>query len=868
MASHRVPLLAFRWGRESDCPIDPFGETAIVKKFTSKNDNPNTIQESQPVDSITGLTNFGDIAPEEQVATEPSSHALVSNSDAGYTPEPIPKALGYNFRVDTFQWTYANAINTVVHTSSFPALLKAIPNIAMKLAENRYMACDIEVKVKVASTPFHFGSLGVAFVPRNGPASNFYTRHANPYQLQSFPNVSWIRIGAVENLEITLERIPFTTFDFVEGTDPTVGTLAFFVRTPLRTSGTSTEPTPLTVNVFANYKLPTMKLAGRGESEASMRLLKHTVAAMSRKDNPHKQSGKGKKRTPDEEAKNKSEQGIISTVLQAAGSFAPLLMESPLAEVAPFAFAAGALAPVFKSLGLSKPLDVSATQPFFPGQRRYMHQGAGLAPHQRIGIHQDSALADVKECGLGRPDIRELAKQPAWLGTFFIDDTFPSEYVMKVIPLTSSICYRANASSDVYSPGLMAYYSQFFRFWRGGFKVMIDFDCSMFTSATIAVTHNTYNEVTSNMELTRGNRVNHVVEIRGNTRWKKSFPYVSYKAWTPVIGFRGPTTTPLAVDSFLDSLELTIINPAKSTADDGDSSIYYAIYIAADDDIDFKDYVGFQLRAAENEIVAADRAKKQSLRSEFSSGWEPVLPAIRGIEYGYVKSETQTNIADLCHQEVLCHVNELTQPMWPWYSGPDFANSDHIHMLLFPFLSFRGSVNFRAMFTTAPSYVQKLYAENLSSLAPSAWMTGRTYLLDPNVVRAEPVPTNDKEPDLCFSIPYTAETAALPYITSCSEDDRNYDPYIYLETAGVTQVFRSLGDDYQMGLPFTAPLFTIADPSVGKKPSDKVSSPVLSEFKTATTPSETDHGSDSLKVNPSGVKVSNTLLGVLSKLRD
>jgi hypothetical protein len=867
MALHTALFLVTRLSRESDRPIHSPGETRIVKKFTSKNDEPSTIMLSEPVDKVTGLTNFGDVAPEEQVSTEPSSDALVARTDAGYLPEPIPKSLGYNFRVDTFSWTYANAIGSVVHTTQFPTVLKDIQNITMKLLENRFMTADIEVKIKIASTPFHFGSLGVAFVPRQRSTDNFYTTHANPYQLQSFPNVSWLRIGVSENLEITLERIPFTTFDFVEGSGPTIGTLVFFVRTPLRSSGTSTEPTPLLVNVFANFKLPTMKLAGRGESAASMRAFKSLVSHMSRKDPNHKQSGKGKKRTPDEEAKEKSEGGVISTVLQAAGAFAPLLMETPLAEVAPFAFAAGALAPVFKSLGLSKPLDVSTPQPFLPGQRRYMHQGSGLAQHQRLGNHQDSALADVRECGLGRPDIRTLAKQPAWLGTFYFDDGFASEYVLKVLPLTPSICFRANASSDVYAPGLMAYYSQFFKFWRGGFKIMIDFDCSQFTSGTVAIVHNTYNEITPDMETTRGNRVNHVVEIRGNTRWKKSFPYLSHMAWSPVIGFRGPNVAPLAIDALLDSVEITIINPAKSTADDGDSSIYYSIYIAADDDIDFKDYCGFQLRKAANEIVA-DIPKKQSLKDEFSGPWQPILPAVRGIEYGYVKSDTQTNLVELCHQEVKCSSNEFDLPMWFWYTGMGALN-DHIHMLLFPFLAFRGSINYRVMFAPVPSDAHRTYSDFSEAMATSSWMSGHALLFDPVKVRAEPSPTSATQPDLCFNVPYQAGSAALPWDSSCPEDNRYYDPAINIEgSESGTEFYRSLGDDAMVGLPFTAPLFTIADPPVTRRFLDKnfTSSPHTEE-KSAKTSSETVHGSALPDEASSGVEASNHMLGLLSRMR-
>jgi len=497
-----------------------------------------------------------------------------------------------------------------------------------------------------------------------------------------------------------------------------------------------------------------------------------------------------------------------------------------------------------------------------------MTQAAGLALHQRMAPHQDSALADVKECNLGRPDVRDLAKQPAWLGTFFFDEGMPSEFVLRTLPLVPSLTFRASAASDVYAPGLMAFYSQFFKFWRGGFKIFIQFTASQFTSATVRVTHNTYNELTTDMEEKAGSRVSEVVEIRGNTKWRKTIPYMSFKPWSPVIGFRDATRTPLALDAALDSLEITVLNPATSTADNGDSSIYYSIYVCGGDDIDFKDYCGFTMRKAVNELAALEKAasapKKQSLKSEFTMPFEPMHPGLKSIEFGYVKSDTQTNVVELGHQEIISDYTTITDnPLWPWF---DDGSPSTLHMLLQPFLAHRGSTNIRLVADpNMPIAGLKMGSETDPALSVSSWQYGKPWLWpgDQFVYGESPTP----QPDTCINVPFISETIAHYKYPDCDEDVRSYDPWIdYAGPVMDPSTFVSLGDDYMVGLPFTAPLFTIADPPVFIEPSDKMLiKELLADNQKVPPPLASDHDSSSSSSNVHAAP--NLLPSALSKMR-
>lgn len=751
---------------------------------------------------MTALTSFAEIAPAEKVLVNQETSPPFAEADAGYTSIGVPPALKFNFNVDSFAWTYGDQIGTVLRTIEFPTVLKSIPNIALKLAEHRYMSADVSVKVKVTSTPFHYGSLGLAYIPRITATGT--GRYNNPLQLQSNPYVSFLDVGATETVDLKLERVPFSTFDYVATNGPTIGTLVIFCRTPLRSSGIGDEPSPLTVSTFANFE--NIKLAGYGESESVMAAMKTVVKTMR---GPRKQSGVSQ-RSPEKEAQAKSEAGVVSSILAAASSATPLLAVSPLAEFAPLTMAAGALAPVFKSLGLSKPLSSKVQEPTYSAQRRYMSQGTGLAIHERLGNHQDASSPDIKLCGLSRPDIRDLAKTPAWLGTFSFDETFPREAVLRIIPLLSSLCASKDVSgTTTYAPGMMAYYSQFFKYWRGSLKIMLVFNCSLFTSATVRITHNTYNEATTDMELSAGNKISEILEIRGTTKWKKALPYIGLRAWTPVVGFRPPSIAATIIDAFPSALEITVLNPATSTADAGDATIYCSMYVAAGDDFDLKDYIGFNLRQT---AVETPPPEKQSLAKDFSESFVPMHPALKAMEQGYVKSECETNLVELGHREVpVSDIAAMNAPLKPWLFFS--TNQNHNERLLYPFLAFRGSTNIR-MCANA-SIPHSAYLKSDQTVPPyytSAWMDDKFWLTYPPIyVHGDPLPGTPG--DLCVNVPHQAATPVVCAWSSLPEDELSYQPQlIYNGSNPEIAVYSSLGDDFTVGTPLNPPTFAITIP--------------------------------------------------------
>jgi hypothetical protein len=394
------------------------------------------------------------------------------------------------------------------------------------------------------------------------------------------------------------------------------------------------------------------------------------------------------------------------------------------------------------------------------------------------------------------------------LGTYFFDETKAREEILRILPIMPSLSCQYGSVLTNYAPGMMAYYSQCYKFWRGGIKVQITFNCSLFTSATLRITHNTYNEATTDMETVAGNKVSEIVEIRGTTKWKKTIPYIGLNPWTPVVGFRTPALPSELIDVFPTALEITVLNPATSTADAGDATIYYSIYVGAADDIDFKDFIGFSPRAAQVEYVPPE---KQSLRADFATDFMPMHPAIKAMEAGYVKTENETNLIELLHREAVVEPSyALDHPTLP-YTHPSVENV--FERLLYPFIAFRGSTNIRVVSGALKSYLVMRPGFVSFPYNSSSWSTGKLYLQSPNYILGEDVSSSILPGDLAVNIPHSSAVPVVAPYSTLTEDNSLYEPTLNVFNSGEDKtIYQSLGDDFMCGTPLNPPTFNIEGP--------------------------------------------------------
>jgi hypothetical protein len=355
----------------------------------------------------------------------------------------------------------------------------------------------------------------------------------------------------------------------------------------------------------------------------------------------------------------------------------------------------------------------------------------------------------------------------------------------------------------------MAYYSQMFAYWRGSLKVHFRFLCSQFTTATVRITHNTYNEVSASPEVVAGARVSEIVEIRGNTEWSRALPWRSAYDWALIPGFRDIRDSPIAADLARSSLEVTVVNPAVSTADAGDATIFVAIYISGGPYIDFKDHVGVFFRKTSVEVADSEvqkrldelRPAKQGMLELFAKDFKPMHPAVASLDQGWVKESNETNLCDLLHRETPAPGDEWAYPTYPGYYTDD---PGFIWYLINPFLAWRGSMNVRFSLNKVGgdnpmvnSWIQ--WAAYDDTMTKSLFMDETPGLPYPVRVYDE---SNDPSLQVAVSCPWLFHMPFRSVHDDYPADSPPADPLLQAPwNSGEVRHFVSCGDDFALSLP-------------------------------------------------------------------
>jgi hypothetical protein len=392
--------------------------------------------------------------------------------------------------------------------------------------------------------------------------------------------------------------------------------------------------------VFASFKNPVV--SGYGYTAPLPLNVKRRIKELHDKEPARKQS---KQSGPQKEGLAKAKGGVISGLLEAANNFTPLIAASPFAEFAPFTAAAGLLAPFVKSLGFSKPLDPSKTDRTTIADWTEFPYGHGLTPGQKLALHPDATVGDTDSSYLKRHTIQDLIKKPVLLYTGSFTSASAALANLLRFPVQPSLAYKT--SSTIYQPGMMAYLSQMFSQWRGGIKFKIQFMTGQFTTARIRIAHIPNYEEAPSVEEYAGDAVSAVVDIRGDTDFEFTVPYINPMPYLPVMRVYGVTDSleevlPTAMDS--SYVTISVINPSTVSVVGGDSTIYMNIWMSAAEDMEF----GVLGQWEPKDYTLLPPAKKQSLEASFSKTFNPLIPALASSEAGLVLSEKFSSIEAIC----------------------------------------------------------------------------------------------------------------------------------------------------------------------------------------------------------------------------
>ena len=773
-------------------------------KRQSKIEN-NTIDDytvAVPVKSTEALTSFAEVAPQvvDSTPSESGSEAKLMNP---YEPVNMGDVLSRKYLVSQFSWAPGDTFGTNLEKLDFPAALLAIPNIADKLAHFRWLKSDVTVEVRLNTSPLHIGSLVVSWLPHYGMSDAAGTPTANAVMRMQH-NAHILSASSRQSITFDIARVGLRLADGAHNNPLSqIGRLWIDVLNPLKISGTGT-PATVNVSVFASFKNPVV--SGYGYTAPLPLNVKRRIKELQGLEPARKQS---KQSGPQKEGTAKAKGGVISGLLEAASNFTPIIAASPFAEFAPFTAAAGLLAPFVKSLGFSKPLDPSKTDKVKISDFTEFPYGHGLVAGQKLALHPDATVGDTNSNSLKRYNIKELIAKPVLLYTGSFTSSSAALANLLRFPVQPSLAYKT--SSTVYQPGMMAYISQMFAMWRGGIKFKIQFMTGQFTTARIRIAHIPNYEEAPSVEEYAGDAVSAVVDIRGDTEFEFTIPYINPMPYLPVMRVYGVADSleevlPTAMDS--SYVTISVINPSTVSVVGGDSTIYMNIWMAAAEDMEF----GHLGQWESKEYSLLPPAKKQSLETTFSKTFNPLIPAMASAEAGLVLPEKYSSI-----EAIMKRPAEMATPL---VSGEEISLESFVlrlppgaPMRAFAklFLFWRGSLRLTNTWTMAAASPIRIGREYTSDLPP--WTS------DTSDISAIFDPTKSR-----------SATVEFPWLNlSYLEHVWSANAALFPEDFGLTQIYSkntsgdvqtqyaSVGEDFVFGCPVAPPPITILASELGEK---------------------------------------------------
>lgn len=734
-----------------------------------------------------------------------------------YKPVDIGDVLTRKYLVSQFSWAPGDAFGTNLEKLDFPAALYAIPNIADKLAHFRWLNSDVTLEVRLNTSPLHMGALGVSWLPHYAMPDNPGFPTANVVQrLQN--NAHILSASSRQSITFDMIRTAPRLADPAH-TNPLsqIGRLWIDVLNPLKISGTGT-PATVNVSVFASFKNPVV--SGYGYTAPTALNVKRRVVELAAKERAHKQS----KKTPQKEGEAKAKGGVISGVLEAAGNFTPILAATPFAEFAPFTAIAGVLAPFVRSLGFSKPMDPSKITRATINDFAEFPYGHGLTPGTKLALHPEATVGDAKNAQLKRHSIQELIKRPVLLYNGSITSATAALATILRFAVQPSLAYKL--ATDAYQPGMMAYLSQMFSTWRGGLKFKIQFITGQFTTARVRITHNPNYEAIPSVEEYAGDAVSAVVDIRGDTEFEFTIPYINPMPYLPVLRLYGVTediSTMLPNPWDSSYVTISVINPSTVSVVGGDSTIGINIWVAAADDFEFGHLGNFNVR---NNLLDPP-ARKQSLEQAFSKSFDPLSAGYASSEIGLVLPEKYSSIEAILKRPSICEDYIEGYQVNPMYFATSAPVGSVFTALTQLFLFWRGAMRVTVCYKQALNAVVAVGSKIETRLIDDELMEmsfSRRAFVDPSKSRTTTI-----------EYPYTS----LSYMKhnwivneNAFPEDRDIDLYTdAILDAEIEHIWISVGEDFTWSVVLPPPPLSTAPAVEGKNKKETFDLSVSSQMR-------------------------------------
>lgn len=440
-------------------------------------------------------------------------------------PDQTPRQLlERQYRVGTYSWQEGVPF---LQTLNFPnALWNA--SIVNATRTFKWMRADVEIEIRVNTTPFQYGALMASWLPNH---SN--TSHCADLIQRSGNNPVVISASTQSSAKVVIPWLcPFAYFETF--TNPVlmgsqIGRFSIEELVPLR-SCSANSTAAAQVNVFARF------------------LNVHTAAYVT--------SQSKVTRVPKSEIAQKSLLDIADGI---AGSSVPSELFSAVTSIA-------------KLVGFDYPPSLKPRSNFLltPG---IVAPCKGLDSATSLGVELDTRLPHPGYIIGNAEDTLSLAsvyKTPMLHEIIdFIDATADSSIIVR--PLL-----------DNTHPDYLAWCANMFRYWRGSIKYSLQFYTSPMISARFRLTLLYFPPVAANDTLDSGDAPSKIIDVKGDTTINFTVPY----SW--ITYYR--QTSPADDTVLYPLLKIQTITPIQTPDDTITPHITCVVWRAGDDDTQFLQY--------------------------------------------------------------------------------------------------------------------------------------------------------------------------------------------------------------------------------------------------------------------------------------
>jgi hypothetical protein len=745
------------------------GGTATV---TVSKDGTDNLSAPPPLVDTVGLTKHMD----EKVGIKEDANNALPGKELMFNPYPdqnVATVLSREYLVDTFDWLPTDVSTDEVYRASFPEKLFTIPKVAETLASFRYLRSAVKVRVKINGNPFVSGRLMLSCIPGTDFGTwrdNFFVRSTDEHLLLS--------ASSSESAEMVIPWInPMSFKDLGDSTQKSYTGIFFIHVLHPCAQAASVALSRISVAVYASFIDPIV--AG----------LDLNALAMDVTHNVSKRSGIGAVFKTAESAV-KDAKGILTGAFKSADSIVGTLMEVG-AQLAPLAAM------------LDKPNEQHTTQPMVIRSLPDLVYTTGEFSGITLASRPDARVStDADLLGTDDPtgNFLNLVKKPGLLLTSTITTTDNVGDSVMGFPVRPNYAF---VTAGRYRMHPLAYFSQFFRYWRGDLKYKFIISCSPMQSCQVRISFMpSVNVTTPPPENQSGDIVSTVLTISGDTEYDLVIPFISgtmYKRVAPIDVANNDLI------SSIGRITMSVVSPI-TTAPGSTVPIYISVYVAAGDNFQllFPDpfYLGW------SPITTTGVSKKSSISQLFKKPFQSVIPVKSVAEKSICTPDAVTSVAELSKR---FEAVVLSTAGYESVHHPVEVSQWHRNLAL-PFLHYRGGYNAKVVpydlgiwngTYTALSWTPEAISTDPVQAESDFTLTGSTF--------------STKTSDFISSVNFPAYdmvtcrevTPTLVGVPAHQQANFSTD-----STAGSLIVYTACGDDYSIGRFAGCPSFKYVAPPV------------------------------------------------------